>query len=175
MSDIHAELRKVDLFVLPSLFGEGLPMVVLEAMAAGLPVVASRVEGIPAAIRHGADGLLVEPGNSDDLRSAIEELIAPNQSARLLGAVSECAHTTRKPLFRGSNGGERRPCLRRAVRPLAGIVPLPIRGRGITKSLRHWNPADSSISAVSQRAVWLAARWGSPRPLESNQVVSAAN
>jgi glycosyltransferase involved in cell wall biosynthesis len=77
VSDIHAELRHVDLFVLPSLFGEGLPMVVLEAMAAGLPVVASRVEGIPAAIRAGVDGLLVEPSNPVALAEAIAEMIQP--------------------------------------------------------------------------------------------------
>jgi glycosyltransferase involved in cell wall biosynthesis len=77
VGDVHAELRCVDLFVLPSLFGEGLPMVVLEAMAAGLPVVASNVEGIPAAIREGVDGLLVEPGNPVALTEAIAEMIRP--------------------------------------------------------------------------------------------------
>ncbi|TWU30065.1 glycosyltransferase [Bythopirellula polymerisocia] len=75
VSDIHAELRKVDLFVLPSLFGEGLPMVVLEALAAGVPVVASAVEGIPSAVRQGVDGLLVEPGNATGLAAAIGEIV----------------------------------------------------------------------------------------------------
>ena len=75
VSDIHAELREIDLFVLPSLFGEGLPMVVLEAMAAGLPVVASRVEGIPTAIRDGVDGLLVEAGNPEALAWALGEIM----------------------------------------------------------------------------------------------------
>jgi glycosyltransferase involved in cell wall biosynthesis len=77
VNDIHAELRQVDLFVLPSLFGEGLPMVVLEAMAASLPVVASDVEGIPAAIRDGVDGLLVEASNAEALVTAIAEIIRP--------------------------------------------------------------------------------------------------
>ncbi|MDZ4656884.1 MAG: glycosyltransferase family 4 protein [Bythopirellula sp.] len=77
VSDVHAELRQVDLFVLPSLFGEGLPMVVLEAMAAGLPVVASNVEGIPAAIRDGEEGLLVEPNHPEKLAAAISEMVKP--------------------------------------------------------------------------------------------------
>jgi glycosyltransferase involved in cell wall biosynthesis len=78
VGDIHAELRSVDLFVLPSLFGEGLPMVVLEAMAAGLAVVASRVEGIPAAIREGVDGLLVEPCNPVALADAVSKIMRPD-------------------------------------------------------------------------------------------------
>jgi glycosyltransferase involved in cell wall biosynthesis len=75
VDDVPAELEKIDLFVLPSLFGEGLPMVVLEAMAAGVPVVASRVEGIPAAVRHREEGLLCEPGSVSQLALAIEELV----------------------------------------------------------------------------------------------------
>ncbi len=69
--DVAGELAQSDLFVLPSLFGEGLPMVVLEAMAAGVPVVASRVEGIPEAIRDGQDGLICAPGDPHDLAAAI--------------------------------------------------------------------------------------------------------
>ena len=75
VEDIAAELSQIDLFVLPSLFGEGLPMVVLESMAAGVPVVASHVEGIPEAIRHREDGLLFEPGSVSQLVLAIEQLM----------------------------------------------------------------------------------------------------
>ena len=72
---VNRELAKINLFTLPSLFGEGLPMVVLEAMAAGLPVVASRVEGVPAAVVHRETGLLVEPGSVSQLGQAIEEVV----------------------------------------------------------------------------------------------------
>lgn len=72
--DVDAELARMDLFVLPSLFGEGLPMVVLEAMAAGVPVVATRVEGTPEAIRDGCDGLIAEPDDPQDLASAIAQI-----------------------------------------------------------------------------------------------------
>lgn len=69
--DVDAELIRMDLLVLPSLFGEGLPMVILEAMAAGVPVLATRVEGIPEAIRHGIDGILVEPNDANQLEQAL--------------------------------------------------------------------------------------------------------
>lgn len=75
---VNRELAKIDVFVLPSLFGEGLPMVVLEAMTAGVPVVASRVEGVPDAVVHRATGLLVEPGSVSQLSRALEDIVAGN-------------------------------------------------------------------------------------------------
>ncbi len=74
-TDVPAELARLDLFVLPSLFGEGLPMVVLEAMAAGVPVVGAKVEGVPEAIRDGMDGALAEPGDVADLARVIAQFI----------------------------------------------------------------------------------------------------
>lgn len=74
--DVGSELVQMDLFVLPSLFGEGLPMVVLEAMAAGVPVVATRVEGVPEVIRDGRDGLLAEPGDAPDLARRMAHIIS---------------------------------------------------------------------------------------------------
>jgi glycosyltransferase involved in cell wall biosynthesis len=74
-SDVPAELARMDLLVLPSLFGEGMPMVILEAMAAGIPVVATRVEGVPQVIRNGLDGLLAEPGDPHDLAWQISRIL----------------------------------------------------------------------------------------------------
>lgn len=91
-SDIATELSRVDALVLPSLFGEGLPMVVLEAMAAGVPVIASRVEGIPAAIRHGQDGLLVAPASVSQLAMAIEDLSSGRHDYAALSASAQLRH-----------------------------------------------------------------------------------
>lgn len=76
--DVPAELARMDLFVLPSLFGEGLPMVVLEAMAAGVPVVATDVEGVTEAIRDGIDGVIARPGDADHLAGSLLRVISGN-------------------------------------------------------------------------------------------------
>ena len=73
--DVNAELVKMDLFALPSMFGEGLPMVVLEAMAAGVPVVGTKVEGIPEAVRDGFDGRLAEPNDPSGFAKAIRSVM----------------------------------------------------------------------------------------------------
>lgn len=74
-NDVPAALAQLDAMVLPSLFGEGLPMVVLEAMAAALPVIATRVEGTPEAVTDGVEGLLAEPRDSESLAKAIASLV----------------------------------------------------------------------------------------------------
>lgn len=68
------EYDKSDIFILPSR-SEGVPHVVLEAMARGVPVVATNVGGIPTVVRHGENGLLVKVGSEDDLAQAIFSLL----------------------------------------------------------------------------------------------------
>ncbi|MBI1398043.1 MAG: glycosyltransferase [Betaproteobacteria bacterium] len=73
--DVAGELARMDVFVFPSLFGEGLPMAMLEAMAAGVLVVATAVEGIPEALRSGQDGVVVAPGDDAALARALSQLL----------------------------------------------------------------------------------------------------
>lgn len=74
-------LEKTDIYILPS-YNEGLPMSVLEAMSWQIPVISTSVGGIPELIRDREDGFIVEPGNLDQIESALEELIA-SESLRL--------------------------------------------------------------------------------------------
>ena len=73
--DVNQALSGLDVMVLPSLYGEGMPMAVLEAMAAGVPVVASDVEGIPEVLEHGRTGLLVPPGDAPALAMELAALM----------------------------------------------------------------------------------------------------
>jgi glycosyltransferase involved in cell wall biosynthesis len=80
-------MQSADLFVLPTLF-DALPTVIIEAMAVGLPIVASRTGGIPEMIRDEETGLLVEPANEDELVAACERLIRSPQLATRLGVAA---------------------------------------------------------------------------------------
>jgi len=71
--------RDADIFILPSDSCEGFPRVILEAWGAGLPVLATRLGGIPYRIRHGENGLLVKPGDKDGLRDALRELLSDGE------------------------------------------------------------------------------------------------
>ena len=86
--DVNSQLQQMDLFVLPSLFGEGLPMVVLEAMAMGIPVVGTDVEGVPEAIRNGVEGRVARPGDPLDLAKSIGSIIGGDDSWREMRAAA---------------------------------------------------------------------------------------
>lgn len=86
--DVPRLLKAAHLFVFPSLW-EGLPNAVLEAMAAGLPVVSSRVEGAEELIDSGRTGLLVAPSAADELSDALRQVLRDESHARRLGAAAQ--------------------------------------------------------------------------------------
>ncbi len=90
-----ALLRRSGVFVAPCVVGadgdrDGLPTVLLEAMASGIPVVATPVTGIPEAISHGQSGWLVPTGSPDDLGVMIAGVLAdPRRGAEVARAARQ--------------------------------------------------------------------------------------
>jgi glycosyltransferase involved in cell wall biosynthesis len=84
--DVPELLAGADIFALAS-SSEGMPVSVLEAMAAELPVVASRVGGLAEQVVDGETGVLVEPGDPEHLAEALARLIADRELSRRLGAA----------------------------------------------------------------------------------------
>lgn len=79
------EIARSDVLVLSS-FMEGLPIVLMEALALGKPVIASRVAGIPELVREGETGLLFAPSNWDELATLLERMIHDGELRRTMGA-----------------------------------------------------------------------------------------
>jgi glycosyltransferase involved in cell wall biosynthesis len=100
-------LSSATLFVLPS-YAEGLPMALLEAMSWGLPVVATPVGGVPQVVQHQANGLLVAPGNIEQLATALATVLEKPQLRESLG---NAARTTIEERF----------CLDRSLEQLGRI------------------------------------------------------
>jgi glycosyltransferase involved in cell wall biosynthesis len=88
VADVGALLAASDCMVMPSA-SEGMPMAILEAMAARVPIVASRVGAIPEMVRHQEEALLVPPGDAAALAAAVATLLEDPQRAR---SVAEAAH-----------------------------------------------------------------------------------
>jgi glycosyltransferase involved in cell wall biosynthesis len=82
-----ALLAKADVFVLPS-YNEGLPMALLEAMSWGLPVITTPVGGIPEVVTHKQNGLLVNPGDTQQLSEAMQSLIEDENLRLSLGSTA---------------------------------------------------------------------------------------
>ena len=88
--------REYDIFVLPTRPGEGIPRVLLESMAAGLPIVTTRVAGISGLIAHDENGLLVDEGSQEQLLAAVRRLVdTPSLRQRVIegGYATARGHT----------------------------------------------------------------------------------
>ncbi len=95
-TDVKEIYRELDIIVCPSLLREALGNVVIEAMAFAKPIVASNIGAYPEMIQDGINGLLFEPGNSNDLAQKIELLLS---DLGLRKRLSEKAHETAKEKF----------------------------------------------------------------------------
>ena len=84
---IAERYRQAAVLCLPSIY-EGFPVTIVEAMAAGLPVVATRVAGVPEAVDHGTTGLLVDPEDAAALATAIERVIEDIDARRRMGRAA---------------------------------------------------------------------------------------
>ena len=72
--------EKLDILVLSSLYKEGLPNVILEAMAMELPVVSSKLAGVPEVVVDGETGYMTEPGNADEIAKAVEKIFSDKEN-----------------------------------------------------------------------------------------------
>jgi glycosyltransferase involved in cell wall biosynthesis len=108
---LKVEYRNSDVFVLPT-YMEGVPRVILEAQAAGLPVVTTTVGGIPGAVKDGEDAILVPPGDPQAIANAILRIINDEELRKrmiAMGLESAWNHTldaeTKTMIERLNNSG----------------------------------------------------------------------
>ncbi len=88
--EVARMMAESTLFVLPSIIAsdgqmEGIPVALMEAMASGRAVVSTAISGIPELVEHGVNGLLVKPGDAEELASAMRTLLADPQRAKEMG------------------------------------------------------------------------------------------
>jgi glycosyltransferase involved in cell wall biosynthesis len=85
-AEVAEELSQTDVFVLPS-FAEGVPVVLMEAMAAQVPVLTTRIAGVPELVEDGVSGLLVSPGDVTAFASALDALLAHPEKRKSFGVA----------------------------------------------------------------------------------------
>jgi len=88
IDDMPALLAAADLVVLPTTYGEGVPRILIEAAAAGLPLVATDVPGCREIVREGDNGRLIKAGDIDALTAAIERILTDAAARAAMGAAS---------------------------------------------------------------------------------------
>jgi glycosyltransferase involved in cell wall biosynthesis len=85
---VHRIYHEKTALIVPSLLPDAFPIVVLEAMASGLPVIGSRVGGIPEQIEDGRSGLLFTPGEAGELEQRIEFLLQNPARGKAMGEAA---------------------------------------------------------------------------------------
>jgi glycosyltransferase involved in cell wall biosynthesis len=83
--DTDEILRETDVFVCPSVWNEAFGCVIAEAMGCGMPVIASRMGGIPELVEDGVTGILIPPARAEEMAKAISTLLQNNELALSMG------------------------------------------------------------------------------------------
>jgi glycosyltransferase involved in cell wall biosynthesis len=122
LDDLLPMYRDYDLFVLPTLPGEGIPRVLLEAMASGVPVVTTRVSGIPSLITHETNGLLVDQTTAGSIADALARLV---RDAPLRQRLIEQGYQTARGLTLESQAARMMAVVSRELGVPMRTVPLP--------------------------------------------------
>lgn len=117
--EIREHYAAADVFCLSSL-GEGVPVVLMEAMAMGIPVVAPRLMGIPELVEDGVSGVLFTPGRADDLARALAMLAASPSKRKELGRRGRAR--VKREFDAGACAGTLAEVLASRVRPAPGSL-----------------------------------------------------
>ena len=137
---VRATLAEARAFALPSVRlpsgrMEGIPVALMEAMASGVPVVATRLSGIPELVEDGVTGLLVEPHDPEGLAAALERLLADDAlAARARAERAPARGAVVQPDGRGAAAGR------------------PLRGRSRSSSTPARPRGTSQVRSDSSRA-----------------------
>jgi len=124
--DIRTLYASASIFCLPS-FAEGVPGVLMEAMAMEVPVVSTRITGVPELIDDGHTGLLVAPGRADQLADALERLLIDPSLCRKMGAAA------REMVIREFNTEKSAQKLHALL--ISQLAPMPARPTGTEPAL----------------------------------------
>jgi glycosyltransferase involved in cell wall biosynthesis len=122
-TDYAEIMRASDIFALPSL-AEGMPMVIYSAMALGLPIVTSDVNGMRDTLTHEKSALIMRPGDADDLAAAVDRLLSDSGLAQRIGAEAKRVM-------------EQRFSAEHAVRELESLYDRVLAARGMPNGLRQ--------------------------------------
>jgi phosphatidylinositol alpha-mannosyltransferase len=167
--ELWRRLHEADLLCAPSLSGESFGMILIEAFAAGTPVVASRIPGYSDVVRDGVDGILVPPADAQRLGEELQRLyLAPGELARMGAEARVTAERYAWPRIAGEveqvyDEARRGPAtapagqLERLARR-AGVVPANGRPRQPARRLASLEPAPAAGGA--ERRHRLARRLG---------------
>ena len=138
---VFDEIARARCVVAPSLWRETGPLVVPEAMALGVPVVASRLTGMAGRIRDGIDGLLVEPGDEPGLAAALTRL-KDDETASAMGARAYAAYWA-DPLTLDRH-------VERSVAVCRAALGLPAPQDVLGRALRPCEPSDAALQTAAR-------------------------